>query len=691
MASTPSVPPVEASSSVAGPARFVSSRQSLRADPISRASSAHSTRSALLGESSNIADILGHAARLAQLDPASFPTLYSPSVDRFPDSQLTIAPLIAQLVSMVNDLGSTVAALANQVSTLQLAQAPSHANAPPPVPPGLEASLKHLSAQVAALQTSSHRTVPPPPPAQQPSTSSSNQATGQPTKLKKKLVTRLSSRTIVAPDFPIQFESKWYGNPDSYSRRYPDSPQAAILFASRHPESEEAKIYSDRYPATALFLTGPPPGFTVSSPNQPSEPTWAQVTKKSNKGKKNATAAQVAASSKTSIPKMPPPLPAAKRRFYAPRLFPTAPADPLRMTATLPDTMATVLKEANCALPLAFTAAVNKNGAVTMTSNPYTPASLYSPFFDAMTKKLNQSFPVGENPFQTFRPAPTHVELLIHSVPLFALPEDPAELFSNLLESISNAIDVPIFGARFLQNDPTKRAAKLTTSVVVAVNPEDVPRFGDSIRLFSRARNVRPAYSASKSTQCKKCWHFGHSAPLCKEDSLVCPICSLPHHRSAHRCANQSCPKGGFEKSVVGCCSASPLSCINCQGPHASFDGSCPVRRDILAALRPPRDLDVPDAPPDSRLPSPSPATPALLNAQATIPDTPARHAHQLPPHTDSSQPDTVRQARGTSFRSILAAPLPQRNLFGAGGSLFPANTSADWSEPQQVDEDMEI
>ena len=109
----------------------------------------------------------------------------------------------------------------------------------------------------------------------------------------------------------IQLEGKWYGNPDSYSRRFPDSPQAAILFSSRHPQSEEAKIYSDRSPATTLFLNGPPPGFTVSTPSPQPENTWVQVTKKGAKGKKAATAAQVAASSKSSIPTMPPLLPTA--------------------------------------------------------------------------------------------------------------------------------------------------------------------------------------------------------------------------------------------------------------------------------------------------------------------------------------------------------------------------------------------
>jgi len=97
--------------------------------------------------------------------------------------------------------------------------------------------------------------------------------------------------------------------------------------------------------------------------------------------------------------------------------------------------------------------------------------------------------------------------------------------------------------------------------------------------------------------QCRKCWRFGHSAPLCKEEAQACPICTLLHHRSAHRCANQSCLKGGFEKSVVGCCNASPPLCINCGGQHSSFDGTCPIRREILSTLPPPREQDIPDAP----------------------------------------------------------------------------------------------
>jgi len=357
------------------------------------------------------------------------------------------------------------------------------------------------------------------------------------------------------------------------------------------------------------------------------------------------------------------------------------------MTATLPDIMAAVLKEANCSVPLSLTASVNRNGAVTLTANPYTPSSAYSPFFDAMTKKLNQSFPVGDNPFKVFREAPTSVELLIHNLPLSILPHEPTDLFPSLLESISNAIDVPIFGARFLQSDPVKRAESRRTSVVVAVDPLHVSRFGESIQPFSRARMVTPAYSASKSTQCRKCWRFGHSAPLCKEEAQACPICTLLHHRSAHRCANQSCPKGGFEKSVVGCSNASPPLCINCGGQHASFDGSCPIRREILSALRPPRDQDIPDAP-DVGPPQTTPQGPSV---HPTVPATPARHGPRFPPASESTQRETVKLVRSASAQSNLAAPLPRRNLFGAGSTLFRASTGADWSMPALADVHMDL
>jgi len=96
----------------------------------------------------------------------------------------------------------------------------------------------------------------------------------------------------------------------------------------------------------------------------------------------------------------PPPLACAARRFIAPHLSPAPHPDAADITAHLPDLAASALREANCSLPLgrSLKAIVNDRGSVTLivlhTSVP--PAS-YTPYFEALTTKLNQSFPIGTN------------------------------------------------------------------------------------------------------------------------------------------------------------------------------------------------------------------------------------------------------------------------------------------------------
>ena len=245
-----------------GPVRSASSGQDHRANSISPSSSSQASHASLSGEADNVANILGHASQLARLDTASFPTVYNTSAATFPDSQLALAPLLAQLIAMLNDLGASVIFLTLQVETLTSAQADRSVTPSPPATSNLEAPLKDLSSRVAALST--HRAtqvapalpqvapalpqvapvlpqvapalpqvapalpqVPPPP---------TPVVQAKPPQRKKKLATRLTSRTVAATDFPFLFEGKWYCNPDTYAKRHPDSPHAATLFASRHPQ-----------------------------------------------------------------------------------------------------------------------------------------------------------------------------------------------------------------------------------------------------------------------------------------------------------------------------------------------------------------------------------------------------------------------------------------------------------------------
>ena len=198
---------------------------------------------------------------------------------------------------------------------------------------------------------------------------------------------------------------------------------------------------------------------------------------------------------------------------------------------------------------------------------------------------------------------------------------------------------------------------------------------------FPPRRMVAPTYPASNSTPCSKCWRFGHSAPWCKQEALACPFCTLPHNRSAQRCANQSCPKGGFEKSVVGCCNASPPLCVTCGGQNASFDATCPVRREFLSSLRPPRDQEIPDAP-DAGLPQTTPQGPT---APPIVPATPARHGPRFPASSQSTHPVTVRLLRSASAQPYLATPLPGRNCFGAGSTRFQASSGLTGASPPRA------
>ena len=87
--------------------------------------------------------------------------------------------------------------------------------------------------------------------------------------------------------------------------------------------------------------------------------------------------------------------------------------------------------------------------------------------------RLNQSFPVADNPWQTFRLAPTDLQFAIHGLPLDGMPDDDALIASSLSTSIDNAKGFIIKGARYLNPDHQSRSVrKRACSVVVQVAAE---------------------------------------------------------------------------------------------------------------------------------------------------------------------------------------------------------------------------
>jgi len=181
--------------------------------------------------------------------------------------------------------------------------------------------------------------------------------------------------------------------------------------------------------------------------------------------------------------------------------------------------------------------------------------------------------------------------LAIHSIPTHILPDDDEQLFDFIEQSIYNAKEVTISAARYLDQSRAVRLTKQATSVVVSVNPDDVPILLPALFLFSKRLKVEKITQANRYTQCTNCYRFGHAHARCTQKHPPCPYCALHHTRSAHRCQNPTCPKGGDSKEVPDCCPTSPPHCPHCGDDHDAFYKECRAR-----PVPPPQ----PEAPPPS-------------------------------------------------------------------------------------------
>jgi len=290
--------------------------------------------------------------------------------------------------------------------------------------------------------------------------------------------------------------------------------------------------------------------------------------------------------------KGPPSLPGAQRRFFAPPRSPAPHLDSPSIAATFPDIAARVLRESNCLLSLGFSATVNPQGSLSLTvTDKATPASSYVPYFVSLTRALNQSFPVGDNPWCTLVLAPTAVQLAIHGLPLRFLPQDEEELFPYIRQAILNDKVTPLLSARYLNPERDSRSTKQATSVVVTVDPQHVSAFTPGVFILSHKRMVELAFSANRTTQCRNCWRYGHAHQQCPATDLTCPIYALHHTRASHRCQNPTGPRSGNNKPVPSCGPTSPPQAVT------AVMTTLPHSRNVQLDLT---QLAPPDLPPQS-------------------------------------------------------------------------------------------
>ena len=123
--------------------------------------------------------------------------------------------------------------------------------------------------------------------------------------------------------------------------------------------------------------------------------------------------------------------------------------------------------------------------------------------------------------------------------------------------------------------------------MVVTFDPEQVAALTSGVVILSQKRKVELAFSASRSSQCRNCWRYGHAHQQCPTTQPRCPICALHHTRAAQRCQNPTCPRRGNNKPVPSCCPTSPPHCCNCSDDHTATFEECLARPQPALPSRP--------------------------------------------------------------------------------------------------------
>jgi len=379
--------------------------------------------------------------------------------------------------------------LANHPYTKEQQNAPGIAD--------LQASIHDLSHRVSAPIPAPPALAPLPQKAPQPHPT----AATPPSKKGKETARAPPTPPSAAADDPkylIPFYDtrlgKAFGDPEKYARLYPHSYEAGEFRRGAYDVSSftPGHFHPDVRPSPSYAQAASGSGSGGKGKGKAGKPPSPQL---------------VASTVAPPVTKGPPSLPGAQRRFFALRQSPSPHPDALTIAATFPDIAARVLRESNCLLPLGFSATVNPRGSVSLTvTDKATRAASYAPYFDSLTRALNQSFPVGENPWCTLVLAPTAVQLAIHGLPLRFLPQDEEELFPYIRQAILNDKATQILSARFLNPSRDSRATKQATSVVVTIDPQNVSALTSGVVILSQKRKVELAFSSFRTSQCKNCW-----------------------------------------------------------------------------------------------------------------------------------------------------------------------------------------
>lgn len=114
--------------------------------------------------------------------------------------------------------------------------------------------------------------------------------------------------------------------------------------------------------------------------------------------------------------------PATIHRFYATQCTGAFIDETDKRVTTVPITIAKTLEDINTQVALGFTCSINDNSTISITAAPTQNATYYVPFFDVLTKTINDTLPLGENQYNTFHLAPSTTDGAIHTLHHQTLP-----------------------------------------------------------------------------------------------------------------------------------------------------------------------------------------------------------------------------------------------------------------------------
>jgi len=209
-------------------------------------------------------------------------------------------------------------------------------------------------------------------------------------------------------------------------------------YAQLFPHSHEAGEFRRGASNLASFIPSHLHPHYAFSPSNAQAACGSGLGNKTKKPLKPSSSEQVASAAAPPLRRATIP-PRCPKKFLHSRQTRAPHQDAAAIAGAFPDMPARVLRESNCLLPLGFSASVNACRAMSLTvTDRAMSATSYGPYFDYLIRGLNQSFPVGENPWALFILTPTPVQLAMHTLPLRFLPQDEEELFQYLRQAILN-------------------------------------------------------------------------------------------------------------------------------------------------------------------------------------------------------------------------------------------------------------